>query len=122
MILVPGLGLFGLGRSRKDAAVGADIAVNTIVTIADAEAIGRFESLPERDLFDMEYWSLEQAKLGATKEKPLAGQIAVITGAAGAIGAATARLFKDNGAELALLDLDAAAAGASAKDPGRRNA
>ena len=110
VILVPGLGLFGLGRSKKDAAIAADIAENTVETITDAEAVGRFEALPEADLFDMEYWSLEQAKLGASKEKPLAGQIAVVTGGAGAIGAATAKLFKENGAEVALLDLDGAAA------------
>ena len=114
VILAPGLGLFGLGRSKKDAAIAADIALNTVATITDAEAIGRFEALPEADLFDMEYWSLEQAKLGAAKEKPLAGQIAVVTGGAGAIGAATARLFKDNGAELAILDLDGEAAARAA--------
>ena len=115
VILVPGLGLFGLGRSKKDAAIAADIALNTVATITDAEAIGRFEALPEADLFDMEYWSLEQAKLGTSKEKPLAGQVAVITGGAGAIGAATAKLFKDNGAELAVLDLDGEAAVRTAK-------
>jgi rhamnose utilization protein RhaD (predicted bifunctional aldolase and dehydrogenase)/NAD(P)-dependent dehydrogenase (short-subunit alcohol dehydrogenase family) len=110
VILAPGFGLFGLGRSKKDAAIAADIAENTVATIADAEAIGRFEALPESDLFDMEYWSLEQAKLGGAKELPLAGQIAVITGGAGAIGAVTAKLFKKNGAEVAVLDRDEAAA------------
>ncbi len=118
VILVPGLGLFGLGRSKKDAAIAADIAENTVATITDAEAIGRFEALPEADLFDMEYWSLEQAKLGAAKEKPLAGQIAVVTGGAGAIGAATAKLFKDSGAEVAVLDLDGEAAERTAKKLG----
>ena len=63
--LVPGLGLFGLGRSKKEARVAADLAESAIETITDAEAIGRFESIPEADMFDMEYWSLEQAKLGA---------------------------------------------------------
>jgi rhamnose utilization protein RhaD (predicted bifunctional aldolase and dehydrogenase)/NAD(P)-dependent dehydrogenase (short-subunit alcohol dehydrogenase family) len=115
VILAPGLGLFGLGRSKKDAAIAADIAENTVATITDAEAIGRFEALPEADLFDMEYWSLEQAKLGAAKEKSLAGQIAVVTGGAGAIGAATAKLFRDNGAEVAVLDLDGEAAAKTAK-------
>jgi rhamnose utilization protein RhaD (predicted bifunctional aldolase and dehydrogenase)/NAD(P)-dependent dehydrogenase (short-subunit alcohol dehydrogenase family) len=115
VILAPGLGLFGLGRSKKDAAIAADIAENTVATITDAEAIGRFEALHESDLFDMEYWSLEQAKLGATKEKPLAGQVAVVTGGAGAIGATTAKLFKENGAELAVLDLNGEAAKRTAK-------
>jgi len=113
--LVPGLGLFGLGRSKKDAKVAADLAEAAVATITDAEAIGRFESICEADMFDVEYWSLEQAKLGSAKEPPLAGQIAVVTGAGGAIGAATARAFAAAGAEVALLDIDADAAGAAAK-------
>jgi rhamnose utilization protein RhaD (predicted bifunctional aldolase and dehydrogenase)/NAD(P)-dependent dehydrogenase (short-subunit alcohol dehydrogenase family) len=116
--LVPGIGLFGLGRSKKDAAIAADIAENTALTITDAEAIGFFEALPESELFEMEYWSLEQAKLGSVAEKPLAGQVTAITGGAGAIGAACAKLFKENGAEIALLDRDAAGAEAVAKKLG----
>ena len=113
--LIPGLGLFGMGRSKKDARVAADLAESAIETITDAEAIGRFESISEADMFDMEYWSLEQAKLGAVKELPLAGQVAVVTGAAGAIGAATAKAFAAAGAEVALLDIDETGARAKAK-------
>jgi rhamnose utilization protein RhaD (predicted bifunctional aldolase and dehydrogenase)/NAD(P)-dependent dehydrogenase (short-subunit alcohol dehydrogenase family) len=115
VVLVPGVGLFGLGRSKKDAKVAADLSEAAIATITDAEAVGRFEPLPESDLFDVEYWSLEQAKLGGARELPLAGQIAVITGAAGAIGFATAKAFAAAGAEVALLDIDEAAARAKAK-------
>ena len=115
VVLVPGVGLFGLGRSKKEAKVAADLAEAAIATITDAEAVGRFEPLPEADLFDVEYWSLEQAKLGKAKELPLAGQVAVITGAAGAIGFATAKAFAAAGAEVALLDVDEAAAQAKAK-------
>jgi rhamnose utilization protein RhaD (predicted bifunctional aldolase and dehydrogenase)/NAD(P)-dependent dehydrogenase (short-subunit alcohol dehydrogenase family) len=104
--LVPGLGLFGLGRSKKEAKIAADLAVSAVKTITDAEAIGRFESISEDDMFDMEYWSLEQAKLGTAKELPLAGQIAAITGAGGTIGSAIAKAFAAAGAELALLDRD----------------
>ena len=114
-MLVPGLGLFGLGRSLKDARIAADLAESAIETITDAEAIGRFESISEADMFDMEYWSLEQAKLGAVAEKPLAGQIAVVTGAGGTIGAATARAFATAGAAVALLDVNLAAATGHAK-------
>ena len=106
VILVPGVGLFGLGRNKKDACIAADIAENTIISITNAEAIGSFEALPEKDLFDMEYWSLEQAKLSKVSDKPLAGQIVAITGGVGAIGAATAEIFKNHGAEVAVLDLD----------------
>ncbi len=118
VILVPGLGLFGLGKSAKDARIAADIAESTVVTVTDAEAIGRFEPVGEADLFDIEYWSLEQAKLGQSSEKALAGQIAVITGGAGTIGLATARALSGAGAEVALLDIDAAAAQAAAKKLG----
>jgi rhamnose utilization protein RhaD (predicted bifunctional aldolase and dehydrogenase)/NAD(P)-dependent dehydrogenase (short-subunit alcohol dehydrogenase family) len=113
--LVPGLGLFGLGRSKKDSRVAADLAECAVECITDAEAIGRFESISEAEMFDMEYWSLEQAKLGAAKELPLAGQVAVITGAGGTIGAATAKAFAAAGAEVALLDVDASAAQGRAK-------
>jgi rhamnose utilization protein RhaD (predicted bifunctional aldolase and dehydrogenase)/NAD(P)-dependent dehydrogenase (short-subunit alcohol dehydrogenase family) len=118
VVLVPGLGLVGLGRSKKDARVAADLAQAAVETITDAEAIGRFESISEADMFDVEYWSLEQAKLGKEPDKPFAGQIAVITGAGGTIGGATARAFAAAGAEVALLDLDVAAAQARARETG----
>ena len=118
VILVPGIGLFGLGRSARDAKIAADIARSTIETVTDAEAVGRFEPVGEADLFDIEYWSLEQAKLGHSSEKPLAGQIAVITGGAGTIGLATARAMTGAGAEVALLDLDGDTVQAAAKKLG----
>jgi rhamnulose-1-phosphate aldolase/alcohol dehydrogenase len=118
IVLIPGLGLFGLGRSKKDARIAADLAEAAIETITDAEAIGTFESISEAEMFDMEYWSLEQAKLGKEPEKPLAGQIAIVTGAGGTIGAATARAFAAAGAEVALLDVDLDAAKARAKEIG----
>jgi rhamnose utilization protein RhaD (predicted bifunctional aldolase and dehydrogenase)/NAD(P)-dependent dehydrogenase (short-subunit alcohol dehydrogenase family) len=115
VVLVPGLGLFGLGRSARDARIAADIAQSNVETITDAEAIGRFEPVGEADLFDIEYWSLEQAKLGQSTDKALAGQIAVITGGAGTIGLATARALSGAGAEVALFDIDAEAAAAAKK-------
>jgi rhamnose utilization protein RhaD (predicted bifunctional aldolase and dehydrogenase)/NAD(P)-dependent dehydrogenase (short-subunit alcohol dehydrogenase family) len=115
VVLVPGLGLFGLGRSKHDAAIAADIAEAWVEGVGDAQAIGKFESISEADMFDCEYWPLEQAKLGKRAELPLAGQIAAVTGAAGAIGAATAKAFAAAGAEVALLDLNLAAAREQAK-------
>ena len=100
--------------AKSDAVIAADIAEAWLECLRDAEAIGRFESISEADMFDCEYWPLEQAKLGARqelrKEPPLAGQVAAITGAGGAIGAATAKAFAAAGAEVALLDVDRAAA------------
>jgi rhamnose utilization protein RhaD (predicted bifunctional aldolase and dehydrogenase)/NAD(P)-dependent dehydrogenase (short-subunit alcohol dehydrogenase family) len=109
VVLVPGIGLFGLGRTAKDASIAADLAENTVKVVTDAEAIGRYEPLPESDLFALEYWSLEQAKLKGAVAKPLTGQVAFITGA-GAIGAATARALAADGAAIAILDIDGAAA------------
>ncbi len=108
--LVPGVGLFGMGVSAKDAAIAADIAEAAVEGTTGAETIGKFKSISEADMFDVEYWPLELAKLGGRKTLPLAGQVAVVTGAGGAIGAATAKVFAEAGAEVALLDLDAKAA------------
>jgi rhamnose utilization protein RhaD (predicted bifunctional aldolase and dehydrogenase)/NAD(P)-dependent dehydrogenase (short-subunit alcohol dehydrogenase family) len=115
VVLVPGLGLFGLGVNARDACIAADITEAAAAGISGAEAIGTFKSISEADTFDVEYWPLELAKLGQRKALPLAGQVAAITGAGGAIGAATARAFADAGAEIALLDVDADAAAKSAK-------
>jgi rhamnose utilization protein RhaD (predicted bifunctional aldolase and dehydrogenase)/NAD(P)-dependent dehydrogenase (short-subunit alcohol dehydrogenase family) len=119
VILVPGKGLFGLGASAKDAAIAADIAENTVEVITDAEAIGRYQPIPEADQFDVEYWSLEQAKLGKSAEKVLARQVCVITGGGSGIGAATARAMAAEGAEVAVLDRDRAAAIRVAREIGK---
>ena len=115
VILVPGLGVFSLGASAKDAAIAADIYDNAVVTITDAEAIGRFESISEDDIFDVEYWSLEQAKLGKAAEKPLARHITLVTGGGSGIGAATVAAFAAQGSEVVVADRDVAAAQAVAK-------
>jgi rhamnose utilization protein RhaD (predicted bifunctional aldolase and dehydrogenase)/NAD(P)-dependent dehydrogenase (short-subunit alcohol dehydrogenase family) len=113
VILVPGVGLFGLGTTAKDAAIAADIAETTAAVVMDVEARGRFESIPERDQFEIEYWPLEQAKLAGRAVKPLQGQVAVVTGGAGTIGLATAAALRKEGAEIALLDIAGAEAAAA---------
>ncbi len=110
VILVPGLGLFGLGASRKDAKIAADLAETTVSVVTDATALGRFESIPKAKLFDMEYWSLEQAKLGKGAEKSLARQVVAVTGGGSGIGAAVARALAREGAEVVVLDLNLQAA------------
>ena len=115
VVLVPGIGLFGVGATARDANIAADIAETTISVISDAERGGRFESISERDQFEIEYWSLEQAKLAGRKPLPLQGQVVVITGGAGTIGLATAAAFRARGAEVVLLDLDASRTRLAAK-------
>lgn len=118
LTLVPGLGMFGHGRTLKDAKIAADVGETWIMAARDAESVGRFEPVSKPDLFDLEYWSLEQAKLAGAKPKPLTGQVAVVTGGAGAIGAATAKAFAAQGAHVVVLDLDADRAKAVAKATG----
>jgi rhamnulose-1-phosphate aldolase/alcohol dehydrogenase len=118
VILVPGIGMFGVGGSAKDAAIAADIAENAIAVITDAEAMGEYRSISDFDMFEVEYWSLEQAKLGKSNEKSLARQVAMITGGGSGIGAATARAMAKEGAEVAILDRDPEAAKAVAKKIG----
>jgi NAD(P)-dependent dehydrogenase (short-subunit alcohol dehydrogenase family) len=118
VVLVPGVGLFGLGASAKDAAIAADIAENTVDVVSAAESMSRYQPISEEDQFDVEYWSLEQAKLGKGAEKPLARQVAVITGGGSGIGAATAKAMAKQGAEVAVLDRDGEAAQRVAKQIG----
>ena len=118
VILVPGLGLISAGATPEAARIAGDIYEHTISVIVNAETVGRYQALPEGDLFDMEYWSLEQAKLGKSKSKPLAGAIVYVTGAARGIGAATARAFAKQGAVLSLVDRAEAALAAVARELG----
>ena len=106
--VIEGLGVAGIGRDAREARILADIAERTLRGKALAEAIGRWESLPPAELFAMEYWSLEQRKLGRTADLALAGQVALITGAAGAIGFGIADELLRAGAHVFLTDRDEA--------------
>jgi rhamnulose-1-phosphate aldolase/alcohol dehydrogenase len=116
VVLVPGVGLFGAGRSKADARIAADIAEHTVRAKALANGLGRYTALADGDLFDMEYWSLEQAKLGKASEAVLAGQVALVTGAAGAIGFGICRQLVAAGAHVLVSDLDAARCEAAARE------
>jgi rhamnose utilization protein RhaD (predicted bifunctional aldolase and dehydrogenase)/NAD(P)-dependent dehydrogenase (short-subunit alcohol dehydrogenase family) len=102
---VAGVGIFAAGAARKNALVGADVIEATISVITNAEGIDAFEALSEEDLFDIEYWSLEQAKLTKVQEKPLTRQVAIVTGGASGLGLAVAEALKAEGAEIALVDI-----------------
>jgi rhamnose utilization protein RhaD (predicted bifunctional aldolase and dehydrogenase)/NAD(P)-dependent dehydrogenase (short-subunit alcohol dehydrogenase family) len=116
VILVPGVGLFGVGRNLRDAAIATDLAEINIDVITDAEAIGRYRPASEANIFDIEYWSPEAAKLSGVKPLPLQGQVALVTGGGSGIGAATAAAFADQGATVVVLDLNAKAAETVAED------
>ncbi len=104
--LVSGVGIVTAAPTRKAASVAADLYEHTVAVIRGAEAVGRYNALPAGDLFDMEYWSLEQAKLGRKAPAPMQGQVVLVTGAASGIGAATAAAFAGRGAEVFLVDRD----------------
>ncbi|MGH9224125.1 MAG: bifunctional aldolase/short-chain dehydrogenase [Acidimicrobiales bacterium] len=98
-------GLLCAGRTAKDTRIAADIYRHTLRVMGDAEALGGYRPIGEADLFDFEYWELEQAKLlRAGPPKPFAGEIAVVTGAASGIGRACAAALLAEGAAVVGLD------------------
>src|SRR5207244_10652422 len=108
VVLDPAFGLAAAGRTAKDAAIVAEIYDHTRDVILRAEALGGFRSLPAKDIFEVEYWDLEQAKLKKSgKALPFAGEIALVTGAASGIGKAAVAAFLARGAAVVGLDLDA---------------
>ena len=103
VILVQNVGLFTVGNSLKASKIAGDLTETNARVISSVEETSKYKFISEKDLFDVEYWSLEQAKIKKTK-KILEGNVVVITGSAGAIGSATYKLFKSYGAEIVLLD------------------
>jgi FlaA1/EpsC-like NDP-sugar epimerase len=97
------LGLFSVGDSLGAAKIAGDLTETNARVISSVEETSKYKFIPEKDLFDVEYWSLEQAKIKKAK-KELQGNVVVITGSFGAIGTATYKLFKSYGAEVVLLD------------------
>ncbi len=109
VILDDGFGLISLGRTAGESAIAADIYLHTIEIITRAEALGGYRALPVADLFEMEYWELEQAKLKRQgTPKTFAGEIALVTGAASGIGKACVTSLLARGAAVAGLDLNPA--------------
>ena len=106
VILVQNVGLFSVGDNLNASKIAGDLTETNARVITSVEETTKYKFIPEKDLFDVEYWSLEQAKIKKNK-KVLQGNIVVITGGFGAIGSATYKLFKSYGAEIILLDYDA---------------
>ncbi|MCA8919256.1 MAG: bifunctional aldolase/short-chain dehydrogenase [Planctomycetes bacterium] len=120
IVLIPGVGLLAWGDSKKAARIAADIYEHTIRVKTLVHATGEYQALPDSDLFDVEYWPLEQAKLGKAKPKALHGQVAVVTGAAGAIGSAVAESLIQAGAHVVLSDINADALTETCNDLGAK--
>lgn len=103
----PGQGTIAFGTSVKDADIVGDITEHTVEAIQIAEQLGGWRALPEKELFDIEYWELEQAKLKKkTQIPPLQGQIALVTGAASGIGKACVTKLRQQGAAVVALDIN----------------
>ena len=107
MVLDPELGLCAIGRTAKDARIVHDLYDHTIDVIERSVALGGYQALPEQDIFDVEYWDLEQAKLRKAGKPPaFTGEVALVTGAASGIGKACVDAFLARGAAVIGLDLN----------------
>lgn len=111
VVLVPGVGRITFAADKTTARLAGEFYGNAINVMRGAEAIGDYIALDEQEAFDIEYWLLEEAKLQRMPApKPMMGRIALVTGGAGGIGAATASRLLCEGACVVLADRDAAAA------------
>lgn len=110
VVLIPGVGRITFAADKTTARLAGEFYGNAINVMRGAEAIGDYIGLDEQEAFDIEYWLLEEAKLQRMPaSKPLVGKVALVTGGAGGIGAATAARLMADGACVMLVDRDAAA-------------
>ncbi len=106
VVLDPRLGMLTIGRNARAADVTRDIYAHTMRAITDAEALGGYRALPPSDIFDVEYWELEQAKLLlAGRPAAFTGEVALVTGAASGIGSACVDALLARGASVVGIDL-----------------
>jgi rhamnose utilization protein RhaD (predicted bifunctional aldolase and dehydrogenase)/NAD(P)-dependent dehydrogenase (short-subunit alcohol dehydrogenase family) len=107
VVLDTELGVCAIGKSVQEASIVADIYDHTIDIILRATKLGGYQALPANDIFDVEYWDLEQAKLRKTgKSLAFSGEVALVTGAASGIGKACVASLLLRGAAVIALDLD----------------
>ena len=103
IIVVKGHGTFSVGKNYQDSIINMDVGINSLSSILDSFKYGEFKSISEKQIFLMEYWPLELAKLKSSN-LPLQGNVVLITGGIGTLGYATAKKFLKKGAEVVLLD------------------
>ncbi len=106
VVLLPGAGAFCWGGTKHEARIAADITRHTLTTKTKADAIGTYASLSDEHLRAMECRSIQRAKLNAQSDRPLESQIVVISGGAGAIGAAIAETCAGAGAHVVVTDVN----------------
>jgi rhamnulose-1-phosphate aldolase/alcohol dehydrogenase len=117
VVLIPGLGMIAWGKNKSESRVTAEFYNCAIEVMRGAEAIDRYEAMDQQEAFDIEYWSLEEAKLRRMPpEKELDRQIVVVIGAGAGIGKATAHRLVKEGAHIVCVDLDEAAAKETAQE------
>jgi rhamnulose-1-phosphate aldolase/alcohol dehydrogenase len=108
--LIPGVGMITFAKDKATARISGEFYVNAINVMRGADAVSEYQGLPEQEAFDIEYWLLEEAKLQRMPApKSMAGRVALVTGGAGGIGAATADRYLREGACVMLADIDDAA-------------
>ncbi|MSU69316.1 MAG: bifunctional rhamnulose-1-phosphate aldolase/short-chain dehydrogenase [Opitutaceae bacterium] len=117
VVLIPGLGMIAWGKDKSESRVTAEFYNCAVEVMRGAEAIDQYIALPTQEAFDIEYWLLEEAKLKRMPaEKELARQVAIVIGAGSGIGRETAHRLVREGAHVACVDLDEAAAQATARE------
>ena len=110
IILIPEYGMMSFAKNKPTARVSSEFFCNAMNVMKGAEGISKYTGLTEKEAFRIEYWDLEEAKLRRMPpEKELAGKVALITGAAGGIGSATANKFLNEGCCVVLTDIDKSA-------------
>ena len=117
VVLIPGLGMIAWGKDKSESRVTAEFYNCAVEVMRGAEAIDQYIALPQQEAFDIEYWLLEEAKLKRMPaEKELARQIIIVIGAGSGIGKETAHRLVKEGAHIVCVDLNEAAAAATAKE------
>lgn len=143
VVIIPGVGIFGFGKNKKEARIITEFFINAIHVMAGANALedgeisgslpqarnpeqsGQFAhfhnyvALPRSEAFRIEYWALEEAKLQRmAPEAEFGGKIALVVGGASGIGREVALLLARKGAHVIVADLDESGAATVAQQAG----